>query len=94
MNDSPIEESKPLEAQSLKNLKAAKIEEFGPEFDVFEFAKKNGRENLLLNVSYPIFHYKNINKFINFKKFPDFINQIRIGYTLPPDAFYHNVYIK
>jgi len=94
MSETPIEEFKPQETQSLVNLKAAKFEEFGPEFDVFEYAEKIGRENLLFNVSYPIFHYKNINKFINFYKFPDFINQIRIGYTLPPDAFYHNVFKK
>lgn len=71
-----------------------KLEEFGPEFDVFDFSEKFGRENLLLSVSQPIFHYKNINKFINFSKFPEFINQIRIGYTSAPNAFYHTVLIN
>jgi len=66
------------------------LEDFGPNFDVFDFSEKNGRENLLLGVSHPIFHYKNINKFIDFKKFPDFVNQIRIGYT-SEDSLYHTV---
>jgi len=68
-----------------------KAQEFGPEFDVFDFSTKFGRENLLLSIADPIFHYKNINKFIDFKKFPDFINQIRLGYISSPDAFYHTV---
>ena len=91
MNDFPIEKPEPLESNSLANLIAPKIEDLGPEFDVFDYAEKYGRENLLLNVSHPIFHYKNINKFIDFYNFPDFINQLRIGYTSSPDAFYHSV---
>ncbi len=75
----------------LTNLNIPRQEEFGPRFDVFDFSEKYGREKLLLSVSHPIFHYKNINKYINFYKFPDFINQIRIGYTSSPDAFYHTV---
>lgn len=68
-----------------------KLEDLGPKFDVFSFSEKIGRENVLLNVSSPIFNYNNINKFINFSKFPDFINQIRIGYNSNPNLFYHNV---
>lgn len=66
-------------------------DDFGPEFDVFNLSEKIGKENVLLTVSNPIFHYKNINKFINFSKFPGFINKIRIGYTNSPNAFYHSV---
>lgn len=90
-NSSNINSDYKLETELLENLKAPKMQEFGPEFDVFDFAEKNGRETCLLSVSHPIFHYKNINKYIDFYKFPDFVNQIRIGYTSSPDAHYHTV---
>jgi hypothetical protein len=80
-----------IDTNWISNLKGPKLEEFGPQFDVFDYAEKNGRENLLLSVSQPIFKYKNINKYIDFYKFPEFINQIRGGYTSSPDAFYHTV---
>lgn len=92
MNNSPsLTFENKFDFDLLENLKAPKIEEFGPEFDVFDYASKNGRENCLLAVSHPIFHYKNIYKYIDFYKFPEFVNQIRLGYTSSPDAFYHTV---
>lgn len=92
-----VEEEKQIKAKApLKpilpdNSVEIKLDQFGPEFDVFDFSDKYGRENLLMSVSHPIFHYKNINKFIDFSKFPGFVNHIRIGYTSSPDAFYHTV---
>lgn len=91
--NSPIVSSDPKEPLCLTKLKIPKLEEFGPEFDVFDYSEKFGREKLLISVSHPIFHYKNINKYINFFKFPEFIHQIRLGYTSSPDSFYHTVMI-
>lgn len=92
MNNSPnLSSELQINTDWLQNLKTPKLDQFGPEFDVFDYAEKNGRDNLLNRITRPIFKYKNINKYIDFNKFPEFINQIRIGYTSSSDAFYHTV---
>jgi hypothetical protein len=68
-----------------------KLHSFGPEFDIFTYALKIERESVLFNVAKPIFTYKDINKFLKSSKIQDYINEIRIGYTMNENALYHSV---
>lgn len=75
----------------LNNLK---LSTFGPDFDLFSYSEKVERERILFNVAKPIFTYKDINKFLKSSKMRDYIDAIRIGYTMNENAFYHSVIIK
>lgn len=73
------------------HLHNLKFQDLGPEFDLFVYSEKVGRERVLFNVAKPIFTYSDINKFLKLSKFQDYINEIRIGYTMNPNSIYHSV---
>lgn len=73
------------------HLHNLKFQDLGPEFDLFLYSEKVGRERVLFNVAKPIFTYSDINKFLKLSKFQDYINEIRIGYTMNPNSIYHSV---
>jgi hypothetical protein len=70
-----------------------KFQNFGPEFDLFSYAEKfnSNSDRVLFNVVKPIFTYKDINKFLKYSKMQDYVNEIRIGYTMNENAIYHSV---
>lgn len=89
---SPIEPSSPSLISSSK-LQNIKFDEFGPNFDIFNYSDMIGREKVLLTITKQIFSYKDLNKFIKNSIIDDFLAEIRLGYTLNQSAIYHNVYI-
>jgi hypothetical protein len=68
-----------------------KFQNFGPELDLFSYAAKTLPDRVLFNVVKPIFTYKDINKFLKYSKMQDYVNEIRIGYTMNENAIYHSV---
>lgn len=68
-----------------------KAEEFGPEFDVFDYAEKIGRENLLHQVFKVSINFKDVFNLLKSTKVDDYIEELRRGYISEKDAFYHNV---
>lgn len=83
----------PTKTSSFINTSIAplKPEEFGPEFDVFDYAEKVGRENLLRQVFRASITYKDTFNLLKSSKIDNYIEELRKGYTSEKDAFYHNV---
>lgn len=79
------------QSSSNLQLQPLKLSELGVYFDVFEYASKNGRENLLRQVFYVSFSYKELTSLLTQQNIDRFIEELRIGYSTQPDAFYHNV---
>ena len=89
-NQIPVEPVTPLMRPN-NELHNLKFHTFGPEFDIFAYAQKVEKETVLFNVVKPIFTYKDINKFLKSSKIQDYVNEIRIGYTMNENALYHCV---
>lgn len=58
------------------------------DFDIFNYSKNFGRENVLINIANSIFENYSFYTFINYQRFETFVDKIRLGYDylLP----YHN----
>lgn len=65
------------------------IDEFG--FNIFDFCKNYGRENLMSLVTLYILEKSNLTKHLNMSKFENFISKTRKKYRDNP---YHNVKIN
>jgi len=76
-----------------EEIKLIDISEFGVTFDVFSYADKVGRVNLLRQVFLSAFNYKDIISMFKTSYLDDYIEELRIGYTSEEGAFYHNVRI-
>ena len=57
-------------------------------FNIFEFKKIYGRENLMYMVTFYIFEKTNLLKFLSLEKFEKFISKTRKKYQIIP---FHNV---
>lgn len=90
-NITTIKMSGPSRQSSSQQFQALKLNQLGVYFDVFDYALKNGRENLLRQVFYVSFSYKNLLSLLTQPNLDRFIEELRKGYTSQPDAFYHNV---
>lgn len=77
-----------------EDLKLIEISEFGVNFDVFSYADKVGRVNLLRQVFLSSFNHKDLISMLKTSYLDDYIEELREGYTSEKGAFYHNVSIK
>jgi len=64
---------------------------FGVRFDVFSYADEVGRIFMLKQVFQAAFSYKNIYNMLKTTYAENYIEELRIGYTKEPSAYYHNV---
>lgn len=58
------------------------------DFNIFDFSKLNGRDNIMSLISLYIFEKSNLSKFLSMEKFENFISKTRKKYRDNP---YHNV---
>ena len=73
------------------NIKPLEISTFGVNFDVFSYSEKVGRRSLLNHIFYACISYNNCKSLLNIDFIDNFLEELRIGYTSEPSAFYHNV---
>ena len=64
-----------------EELKLIDISEFGVNFDVFSYADKVGRVNMLRQVILSSFNYKDIISMLKTSYLDDYIEDLREGYT-------------
>jgi len=74
-----------------KLLEPLDIKTFGVNFDVFSYGEKIGRKNLVKQIALSAFTYKDIHFLLNSNKLIDNLEEVRLGYSSEPNAFYHNV---
>lgn len=79
----------PYENRFIKPLDCK--EDFGVYFDVFSYANEVGRVFLLWQVTLASFAYKNIYNLLDILNLENYVEEVRIGYTSQPSAYYHNV---
>ena len=90
-NQFVIEIKPPTSGYSTKSLfTPIDLSTFGVNFDVFQYAEKVGRENLMSNVFKSVMSYKDCNNLLKSTYIDNFIEELRKGYTTEKDAFYHN----
>jgi hypothetical protein len=77
---------------TLSLFKPIDISSFGVNFDVFEYAQRVGRENLMSNIFKSVLSYKECSNLLKSSYVDNFIEELRKGYTSEKDAFYHNDY--
>lgn len=87
------EEDKLCLKENKPNFTLINIEEFGVEFDVFSYAEKVGRLNMLKQVSISAFAYKGLMQLLKTEYLENYLEEIRQGYTSEEHAYYHNVSI-
>lgn len=72
-------------------LKFIETKSFGVDFDVFAYSDLVGRSNMLRQVVLSAFTYRNMIHMLKSSYLEDYIEDLRLGYTLEQGAFYHNV---
>jgi hypothetical protein len=74
-----------------KEQKFVDIKSFGVDFDVFAYSELVGRNNMLRLIVLSAFTYRNMIHLLKSTYLEDYIEDLRLGYTLEQGAFYHNV---
>ncbi len=76
-----------------KEFKFIDIKSFGVDFDVFAYSEHVGRNNMLRQIVLSAFTYRNMVHMLKSTYLEDYIEDLRLGYTLEQGSFYHNVSI-
>jgi len=72
-------------------IKPLNCKDFGVNFDVFSYADEVGRVFMLWQISLASFAYNDIYTMLNISYLENYIEELRLGYTSQPSAYYHNV---
>jgi hypothetical protein len=83
----------PMKTTSFINsfISPLKYESFGTDFDVFDYAEKVGRENVLKQIFKAAMTYKDVYTLLKSSHIENYLEELRIGYSSQPGAYYHNV---
>lgn len=66
------------------------LDNFGPYFDVFDYADTVGRENLMRQIVLSVFNFNQLIKLLKSSCLINFTESLRKGYSSEKFAYYHN----
>jgi len=80
-----------INQQKLNKNNKLDFRSFGVYFDVFSYAEKHGRIFLVKDICFTSLKYRDIYNLLNKSHFENYFEEIRLGYSSEPFAYYHNV---